>query len=181
MRPVDNARVIDASKHVQKVTSKDEEIVYIQRENGIERQYRKNCIKCGLNIYYQFESNSANAPKFIINNSLTKDSSSTSIYDQMSNEPKKVIRNIKREDKGKSGSVTVSTIDEEEDELEAREIANSYTQNARIIEKQLERKGMNKRKLIEEVIKVLFFLEQSKSYFFFFNFLNKGCQERTRC
>lgn len=152
MRPVDKARVIDTSKHVQKITSKDEDIVYIRREKGVEKQYRKKCIKCGLNVIYQFESESATAPKFVINKSLTLDTSCTSIYDQLTVEPKKVIKNIKREDTGKSGSVTVSTMDEEEDELEAREIANSYTLNARIIEKQLERKGMNKRKTVEDVI-----------------------------
>jgi len=151
LRPVDHARVIDPHKRVQKITCKDEnEVVFIQREKGIEKQYRKKCIKCDLSIFYQFEANSVHAPKFLLTNSVTKESTSTTIYDQISVEPKKVIKNIKREDRGKSGSVTVSTIDEEEEELEAREIANSYTLNARIIEKQLERKGMNKRKQTED-------------------------------
>ncbi len=150
LRPVDNARVIDTTKHVQKITCKDDEIVYIRRELGIEKQYRKACIKCGLSVLYQFEDDKPNAPKFIINKSLTLDTALTSVYDQMTAEPKKVIV-TKREDRGKNGSVTVSTMDEEEDELEAREIANSYTLNAQIIEKQLERKGMSKRKTIEEV------------------------------
>ena len=158
MRPIDSARVIDTTKHVQKITSKDEEVIYIRREKGIEKQYRKKCIKCGLNVIYQFESESSAAPKFIINKSLTLDSKCTSVYDQITVESKKVIRNIKREDRGKSGSVTVSTMDEEEDELEAREIANSYTLNARVIEMQLERTGLNKRKIHEEVTFFIFFI-----------------------
>lgn len=45
--------------------------------------------------------------KFFLANSVTKESTNTTIYDQISTEPKKVIKNIKREDRGKSGSVAV--------------------------------------------------------------------------
>jgi hypothetical protein len=123
LRPIDNSRVIDTSKHAHKITSQDDETIYIRREKGIEKQHRKICIKCSLPLYYQFNQNS-NSPKFILAKALTKESSSSNIYDQIIIESKKIVKNIKREDKGKSGCVTISTIDEEEEELEAVNIQN---------------------------------------------------------
>ena len=50
---------------------------------------------------------------------MTRDSKKSNVYSQISGDSKRVIKNIKREDRGKTSSVTVSTIDEEEEELEA--------------------------------------------------------------
>lgn len=113
--------MIDGAKHAHKITCDEDEPVYLKRAEGIERQYRYKCKKCSLPIYYKHDQSSN--VNFIIKGSLMKSSGDrpvTDIYRQVSvAQPKKIMVTKHTKNMGKFSSVTVSTIDEEEDEIEA--------------------------------------------------------------
>jgi len=144
LRARDGARVIDGSKHAHKLTCVDDEVVHLRRDGGVERQLRKKCSKCNLWLYYRH--NASSNITFIVQSALVQ-SVQNNIYNQVASAAKaeKVMITKHTKNMGKFSSVTVSTMDEEEDEIEDREVADSYAQNARIISKQLVRKGMLKR------------------------------------
>merc|ERR1712062_525936 len=147
LRKRDGARVIDGSKVTHKITPVFDEIVYINRiDKGIEKQYRYKCKHCNLQQFYRHDRNSN--VTFIFKNALLSSSQNRLKQDQLIPPP---TANLNREavsrtkNMGKFSSVTVSTISDDEDELEEKEIADSYALNAKIIRKQLERKGITKR------------------------------------
>lgn len=115
--------------------------------NLLKFVYYFQCKICSLPLYYRHDRDSKIT--FIIKRAIVQSKnenqlSSVDILKQMtasSQQPRKVMVTKHTKNMGKFSSVTVSTIDEEEDEIEAREIADSYANNARIIEKQLQRKG----------------------------------------
>jgi len=149
-RERDGSRVIDGSKHTHKITPVFDEVVYINRPGkGIEKQFRYKCKHCNLQQFYRHDRNSNTT--FIFKGAVVSSQNKDQILPPPGLVPQRE-GSLKRKTTtmGKFSSVTVSTISDDEDELEEKEIADSYALNAKIIEKQLERKGMNKRKNPDE-------------------------------
>lgn len=153
LRSRDKSRVLDPAKFTFKFyyipEVKQEDIVHRTYNNNdrlVEVQYMRRCARCKLPIAYQHEMptsfNNNRLVFFIIKGALVErklESSKSFNKNQQQHEtPKKIF--ITKKEMGKFSSVTVSTVDEEEEEIEALEVADSYAANARIIERQLERK-----------------------------------------
>ena len=106
---------------------------YVKWDDGYEERTRHHCKRCGLPVFY---SHMEGGPVFIYPNALETSAKHAEQQHQSS-----VMLKKEKKDMGKFETVTISTIDENEDELEAKEIADSYAANAIVIAKQLERKG----------------------------------------
>lgn len=151
MRRRDNARVIDSKKHAHKLTcDKVPDPVYIKRDDGVEKQFRKKCRKCGLSLFYHHKEK-GNTVIFVFDGAAVKESEAiqgkVSMYNQVFEKPKeqqKVMMKKSTKNMGKFGCTTISTLEDDEDAEDAKEIADSFTANARIIDAQMERRGLKR-------------------------------------
>lgn len=120
LRKVDGARVIDGIHHANKITCEKDSTIFVNRgEKGVEQQIRFKCKRCNIPIYYKHFPDSN--VTFIIKKSIVKsknDNPTTDVYKKIP-QPAKVMVTRHTKNMGKFSSVTVSTIDEEEDEIEA--------------------------------------------------------------
>lgn len=170
LRPRDKARVIDGSEHAYKlrnVGDGDVTLLRRAREGKVEKQYRKVCRSCGLLLLYTHKQQEK-PMYFVVDGALHAEQSRTaplagpsggstaltaSGAGQAGNKkitPRVIIARHHR-NTGKYATTTISTVDEEEQEHEAREVADAYSANARVIERTLEMKGVvSKRKIHEQ-------------------------------
>ena len=138
--------MIDGAKHANKTKLEFDEIVHIKRPEGVEKQWRYKCQGCGLQLFYKHDPESP--VRFVFKGAIRTTAAGISqkdIYSQVAQEqPKKrmVTKNFRT--MGKNSCVTVSTVSDDEDELEDKEIAESYALNAQIINKQLDRRGQKR-------------------------------------
>lgn len=148
LRKVDGSRVLDSTKIAYKITCNldNPEKIYIKRVQGIEMQKRFLCKQCKLPLFYTFDNP---AVTFIISKSLKTKSDtadgSKSLASQNKVFVKKQVKNL-----GKFSSVTVSTIEEEDDEINEQEIKAAFETNAKIIEKQLVRRKQKAKETQED-------------------------------
>jgi hypothetical protein len=180
LRKKDGARVLDKARNAYRVYYEPagatyikrsvsfhpvyvNNLPYVYRDGGVEQQFRQKCKKCRLDIFYR-HSNTDEGVHFIFPGGLVRSGEkpvTTMKAEPISEPPKKrskIIMMRHTVDSGKYSTVTVSTVDEEEDEIEAREIENSFASNAGLVHHQVIRTEEGRKryadlKAIEEHVK----------------------------
>lgn len=127
--------------HKITVSTENPEKIYIKREEGIELQKRFKCKKCSLPLFYRCDNPSIT---FIISKALRAKTETIESARQLHSQQNKVFIKKQTKNMGKFSSVTVSTVEDEEDEIAEKEVCDSFAANAKIIEKQLERRMAKK-------------------------------------
>lgn len=157
LRERDGARVIDSKKHNFKLSCidtkkplRDDDIVYVQwSDDEIEKQYRLKCKKCNLWAFYKHSIDSNVI--FIVDKAMNIRPRNPLLAAKIASNVRDVapttsrpstssgVRKTEITGGGRFASVTVSTMEEEEAECEAKEVANSYELNATIVQRELDR------------------------------------------
>ncbi|KJE93727.1 hypothetical protein CAOG_04477 [Capsaspora owczarzaki ATCC 30864] len=70
VRITDGSRVALLASQVQKVNAVDAGSVLLQRANGIERQHRLKCARCGLRLFYKATGTAHDEFLYIVNGAL---------------------------------------------------------------------------------------------------------------
>lgn len=169
LRERDNSRVLDPSKYNFKLSCidttkplREEDAVYVDWDDDhIEKQYRLRCKKCNLWAFYKHSPTSKTV--YIVNKAMNIRPRNpllvAKIAGNVDNSSKKTlapasssgIRRTEMNSGGRFASVTVSTMEEEEAEAEAKEVASSYEFNATIVQRELERqKELKKRRRLDD-------------------------------
>lgn len=134
LRKKDGARVIDSAHRAQKITCDADETIYVRRDAGFEKQYRYKCKTCSLPLFYRHAPDSK--VTFVLKRALVQSKNENpllsigdvckQILSTTQQPTRKVLVTKHTKNMGKFSSVTVSTIDEEEDEIEAVGILMFY-------------------------------------------------------
>ncbi|CAD5228540.1 unnamed protein product [Bursaphelenchus okinawaensis] len=145
LRKRDKARVIDPKWTSARLFVEQGETFYVRRKEGLEQQYRRQCKKCGVPLFYQHPFNLGIT--FIFDDALL---TAKQLGGKVANNEElmtKMVLTKHIRNQGKVGSVTISTVAEEEEDVEQRDALETYTSNARIVEDQMRRRGMVRQRL----------------------------------